>query len=413
MLILGGTGFIGPHMTELALARGWKVTHFNRGKRDADGVENVETLHGDRKGQLESLQGRKWDVVVDNTGYIPKYTKMSADLLAPNTGYCLYISSISAYASFAKPNDIGSPTGVLENKDQEEITNETYGPMKALCEQYVRDAYGTRSSIVRPGYIVGPLDPTDRFTYWPVRFAKGGDMAVPGTPADPIQIVDVRDLVAFMMGLVERRVDGYFNAVTPPGAITMGYAHGHEPQGHGRGHEAHLDRRGFPRDPDEARGDELRALGADARRGSRRLADRHEGLGRPGTQGAVARGDRARHARLARDAAGGPQGDAAVGLHAGAGSRDPRGLASAQGLGGAHRPGGDPRSLARNLCARSGTPPGRVSARIRAWSASGGRNIRETLLRRAPCVRSGSCSRGRSRASSRSTRVNRCGPRSS
>ncbi len=222
MLILGGTGFIGPHMTELALAKGWKVTHFNRGKRDADGVENVETLHGDRKGQLDSLKDRKWDVVVDNTGYIPKYQKMSADLLAPNTGYCLYISSISAYASFEKPNDIGSPTGVLENKDQEEITNETYGPMKALCEQYVRDAYGTRSSIVRPGYIVGPLDPTDRFTYWPVRVAKGGDMAVPGTSADPIQIVDVRDLVAFMLDLVDRRVDGYFNAVTPPGAITMG-----------------------------------------------------------------------------------------------------------------------------------------------------------------------------------------------
>jgi 2'-hydroxyisoflavone reductase len=222
MLILGGTGFIGPHMTELALAKGWKVTHFNRGKRDADGVPGVETLHGDRKGQLDSLKDRKWDVVVDNTGYIPRYQKMSVDILAPNTGYCLYISSISAYASFEKPNDIGSPTGVLENKDQEEITNETYGPMKALCEQYVRDGYGARSSIVRPGYIVGPLDPTDRFTYWPVRFAKGGDMAVPGTAADPIQIVDVRDLVAFMMGLVERRVDGYFNAVTPPNTITMG-----------------------------------------------------------------------------------------------------------------------------------------------------------------------------------------------
>jgi 2'-hydroxyisoflavone reductase len=222
LLVLGGTGFIGPHLTELALARGWKVTHFNRGKRDADGVPGVETLHGDRKGQLDSLKGRRWDAVVDNTGYIPKYCKMSADLLGPSTGYCLYISRISAYAGFEKPNDIGSPTGVLENKDQEEITNETYGPMKALCEQYVRDAYGTRSSIVRPGYIVGPLDPTDRFTYWPVRFAKGGDMAVPGTPADPIQIVDVRDLVAFMTGLVERQVDGYFNAVTPPGAITMG-----------------------------------------------------------------------------------------------------------------------------------------------------------------------------------------------
>jgi len=222
LLVLGGTGFIGPHVTEVALASGWKVTHFNRGKRDPDGVESVETLHGDRKGQLDSLKDRRWDAVVDNTGYIPKYCKMSADLLAPNSGYCLFISSISAYASFEKPNDIGSPTGVLDNLDQEEITNETYGPMKALCEKYVRDAYGRRCSIVRPGYIVGPLDPTDRFTYWPVRFARGGDMAVPGTPADPIQVVDVRDLAAFMMGLVERQVVGDFNAVTPPGAITMG-----------------------------------------------------------------------------------------------------------------------------------------------------------------------------------------------
>jgi 2'-hydroxyisoflavone reductase len=222
LLILGGTGFIGPHLTELALARGWKISHFNRGKRDPDGVAGVETLIGDRNGQLDSLKGRKWDAVIDDTGYIPKFCKMSADLLAPNTGYCLFVSSISAYASFEKPNDIGSPTGVLANKDEEEITNESYGPMKALCEQYVRDAYGKRSSIVRPGYIVGPLDGSDRFTYWPVRFAKGGDMMVPGTPADPIQIVDVRDLVAFMLGLVERQVDGYFNAVTPPGAITMG-----------------------------------------------------------------------------------------------------------------------------------------------------------------------------------------------
>ncbi len=222
LLILGGTGFIGPHLTALALARGFSVTHFNRGKRHPDGVKNVETLIGDRKGQLDSLKGRRWDAVIDDTGYIPKYCRMSADLLGPNTGYCLYVSSVSAYASFERPNDIGSPTGRLENKDQEEITNETYGPMKALCEAYVRDAYGTRSSIVRPGYIVGPLDPTDRFTYWPARFARGGDMAVPGTPVDPIQIVDVRDLAAFMLDLVERQVDGTFNAVTPPGALTMG-----------------------------------------------------------------------------------------------------------------------------------------------------------------------------------------------
>ncbi len=221
LLILGGTGFIGPHLTEQALARGWAVTHFNRGRRDPD-VENVETLIGDRKGQLDALKGRKWDAVIDDTGYIPKFEKMSVDILAPSTGYCLYVSSISAYASFEQPNDEDSPTGVLDNLDQEEITETTYGPMKAQCERYVREAYGARSSVVRPGYIVGPLDPTDRFTYWPVRVAQGGDMAAPGTPADPIQVVDVRDLARFMLDLVERRVDGIFNAVTPPGALSMG-----------------------------------------------------------------------------------------------------------------------------------------------------------------------------------------------
>jgi 2'-hydroxyisoflavone reductase len=222
LLILGGTGFIGPHLTNEALRLNWKVTHFNRGKRAAGGVPGVETLTGDRKGQLDSLRGRTWDVVIDDTGYIPKYVKMSAELLAPNVGYCLYISSISAYASFAKPNDIHSPTGKLTNPDVEEITGETYGPMKALCEQYTAEAFKGRLSIVRPGYIVGPLDTTDRFTYWPVRASKGGEMLAPGTPKDPVQVIDVRDLATWMMSLVEARTNGYFNAVSPPGAFTMG-----------------------------------------------------------------------------------------------------------------------------------------------------------------------------------------------
>jgi 2'-hydroxyisoflavone reductase len=222
LLVLGGTGFIGPHVTDEAKRLGWKVTHFNRGKRDADGVAGVETLIGDRKGQLDSLRGRKWDAVIDNTGYIPKFVKMSADLLAPNVGYCLFISSISAYASFAKPNDESSPAGKLSDPNIEEITGETYGPMKALCEQYSMEAFKDRASVVRPGYIVGPLDPTDRFTYWLVRPSKGGEMLAPGTPQDPIQIVDVRDLAAWMMKLVEARTTGYFNAVSPPRMFTMG-----------------------------------------------------------------------------------------------------------------------------------------------------------------------------------------------
>jgi 2'-hydroxyisoflavone reductase len=222
LLILGGTGFIGPHLTQEALRRGWKVTHFNRGKRSTEGVAGVETLIGDRKGQLDALRGRRWDAVIDDTGYIPKYVKMSAELLAPSVGYCLYISSISAYASFAKPNDEHSPTGTLSNPDVEEITNDTYGPMKALCEHYSEQAFKGRIAVVRPGYIVGPMDPTDRFTYWPVRASRGGEMLAPGTPHDPIQIIDVRDLTAWMMKLVDARTIGYFNAVSPPNAFTMG-----------------------------------------------------------------------------------------------------------------------------------------------------------------------------------------------
>jgi nucleoside-diphosphate-sugar epimerase len=222
LLVLGGTGFIGPPLTQEAQRLGWKVTHFNRGKTAAEGVAGVATLIGDRKGQLDALRGRRWDAVVDDTGFIPKYVRMSARLLAPNVGYCLFISSISAYASFAQPNDEHSPTGKLSSPDIEEVTEDTYGPMKALCEQYTAEAFAGRASIVRPGYIVGPLDRSDRFTYWPVRASKGGEMLAPGTPKDPIQIIDVRDLATWMMALVQSRTTGYFNAVSPPGAFTMG-----------------------------------------------------------------------------------------------------------------------------------------------------------------------------------------------
>jgi 2'-hydroxyisoflavone reductase len=143
-------------------------------------------------------------------------------MLAPNVGYCLFISSISAYASFARPNDEHSPTGKLADPNTEEITNDSYGPMKALCEQYTAEAFKGRASIVRPGYIVGPLDRSDRFTYWPVRASKGGEMLAPGTPQDPIQVIDVRDLAAWMMKLVQARTTGYFNAISPPGMFTMG-----------------------------------------------------------------------------------------------------------------------------------------------------------------------------------------------
>jgi 2'-hydroxyisoflavone reductase len=222
LLILGGTGFIGPHLTQLALDQGWKVTHFNRGKTAADGVPGVETLLGDRNGQLQALQGRHFDAVVDDTGFVPKYVQMSAQLLAPSVGYCLFISSVSAYAGFAKPNDENSPLGTLSDPNTEQVTETSYGPMKALCEQYTLAAFKDRASVVRPGYIVGPLDRSDRFTYWPVRATRGGEMLAPGSPHDPIQVIDVRDLAAWMLQLVSTQVRGTFNAVSAPRAFTMG-----------------------------------------------------------------------------------------------------------------------------------------------------------------------------------------------
>src|SRR3569833_980646 len=153
LLIFGGTGFIGPHLTEEAVRRGWKVTHFNRGKKVAGGISGVETLIGDRKGQLDALHGRKWDVVIDDTGYIPKYVKMSADLLAPNTGYCLFVSSVSAYADLSKPSNETAATGKLEDPNIEQVTDTSFGPMIALCEQYITETKKSHTTNKRPGYI--------------------------------------------------------------------------------------------------------------------------------------------------------------------------------------------------------------------------------------------------------------------
>lgn len=223
LLLLGGTGFIGPHLTSAAQQHGWTVTHFNRGKTAKDGVADVETLIGDRGGDLAALRNRRFDAVIDDSGYVPKYVRASSALLAPNVGYYLFVSSISAYANFTTPNgEYTSALGKLKDPEGETVTAETYGPMKVLCERYVHDALGERSCVVRPGYIVGPLDRTDRFTYWPVRASQGGEMLAPGTASDPVEYIDVRDLTDWMISLVERRTSGVFNAVTPPRRYTMG-----------------------------------------------------------------------------------------------------------------------------------------------------------------------------------------------
>ena len=225
LLVLGGTAFLGPALVEQALAAGHRVTLFNRGKTAPDlfkGVEQVETLLGDRNGQLEALNGREWDLVIDTSGYVPRHVKLSAELLAPHVAHYVFISTISVYASFARPNDETSPVAVLADPTVEQVTGETYGGLKALCEAAAEAAMPGRVTNIRPGLIVGPRDRTDRFTYWPARVAAGGEVLAPGTPRDGVQWVDVRDLAAFVLRTGERHVSGVFNACSAPGQFSIG-----------------------------------------------------------------------------------------------------------------------------------------------------------------------------------------------
>ncbi|HEX7062061.1 MAG TPA: NAD-dependent epimerase/dehydratase family protein [Woeseiaceae bacterium] len=223
LLILGGTGFIGPHMVREALRRGHDVELFNRGRTNDDLFPDLVTWIGDRDGKLDALEGHEWDAVIDNSGYVPRHVADSAKLLADAASQYLYISSISAYASFAIANDESSPLATMPDETVEQVTAETYGPMKALCEKRAAEHFGAdRLTVFRPTYICGPGDPTDRYTYWPVRASRGGEMLWPGTPDDPIQIIDARDLASFAIDCLERRTMGTFNITTPPGAFTMG-----------------------------------------------------------------------------------------------------------------------------------------------------------------------------------------------
>ena len=228
MLILGGTGFIGPALVELAQKNGHTVTIFNRGKTRPGLFPHVEKLQGDRDPQkdegIKALAHRKWDVVFDDCGYYPRHVRASSELMAPNIGHYIYVSSISAYAqNLVEGADERADLAVLADPAVETMGAqfENYGGLKVLCEQAAEAAMPGRVTIVRPGYIVGPDDPTGRFTYWPVRFDRGGDVIVPGSPADPLQVIDVRDLAAWMLLLGERGTLGTFNACGP--AQRMGW----------------------------------------------------------------------------------------------------------------------------------------------------------------------------------------------
>ena len=229
ILILGGTGFLGPATIAVAQARGHQVTMFNRGKTRPDLFPGVEKLHGDRDPKkdegLKALEGRSWDAVIDNSGYYPRLVGASATLVAPRAKQYLYISSISAYKEPNPENGTEeAPLATLADPTVETMGKEfqNYGGLKALCEQAVQKAMPGRATIIRPGYIVGPDDPTGRFTYWPVRFDKGGEVAVPGSPTDPVEIIDVRDLGAWLIHLVEKGTTGVFNACGPERRLAWG-----------------------------------------------------------------------------------------------------------------------------------------------------------------------------------------------
>ena len=219
LLVLGGTGFIGPHLVRLAVERGHQVTIFTRGRKDVALPTGVERLLGDRDGKLDALTGRRWDAVVDDSATNPDWVRQSTERLAASGRY-LFTSSTGVYYPYLRKGlDEADPvhTDAADPKDG----SESFGTRKASCEAIVQRAFGSRGIVVRPTYIVGPGDYTDRFTYWPVRLAEGGEVLAPGNKADPVQFIDVRDLAAFMLRLVEDDASGIFNAIGPGAPMTI------------------------------------------------------------------------------------------------------------------------------------------------------------------------------------------------
>ena len=223
LLVLGGTKFLGRHLVASALARGDEVTLFNRGLHNPEIFPEVEKLRGDRDGGLDALRGRRWDAVVDTSGYVPRVVRASAELLAGSVGLYVFVSSVSVYPEFSRPTDEGSPTATLEDESVEEVTGETYGALKALCERAAEGAMPGRVLAARAGLIVGPYDPTVRFSYWTARVARGGEVLAPAPPRRQVQFIDARDLSGWLLRMAESGGAGVFNANGPDYTLTMGH----------------------------------------------------------------------------------------------------------------------------------------------------------------------------------------------
>ncbi|MBI2812552.1 MAG: NAD-dependent epimerase/dehydratase family protein [Candidatus Melainabacteria bacterium] len=222
ILVIGGTIFVGRHIVEAALKRGHEVTLFNRGRTDATLFSDVEKVIGDRSESLDSLDGRSWDVVIDTSGYLPRVVRKSCEALKSRCELYVFISTGSVYKDKSKPGITEDfDTLVPKNSDALEWSDETYGELKSGCEVVVQNAFADRALIIRPGVVVGPYDPTDRFTYWPVRVLSGGTVLSPGHAESPVQFIDARDLADFTISLCESKSRGVYNAIGPDYRLTM------------------------------------------------------------------------------------------------------------------------------------------------------------------------------------------------
>lgn len=228
ILILGGTGFIGPKQVSYAVARGHKVTVFNRGRRQTELPDSVAQLQGDRNtGTLDALKGKSWDVVIDNPTTLPFWVRDAGQILKDSANQYIFISTISTYAHYRTKGmdesyELAKYTGTEDPMTIKQSTGGLYGPLKVLSEREAEKWFPGKTTIVRPGLIVGPGDETDRFTYWPQRIAKGGEVLAPGTWNDPVQIIDARDLSEFVIRLAEDKVIGTFNATGPRSQLSIG-----------------------------------------------------------------------------------------------------------------------------------------------------------------------------------------------
>jgi 2'-hydroxyisoflavone reductase len=223
LLILGGTVFLGRHLTDVALARGHEVTLFNRGQHNVDLFPTAEKLRGDRDGDLTALAGRRWDAAIDVHGRVPRIVRMSAELLAPAVGHYTFISTTSVYGDYSIRNMAeDAPLATIADPTVEDPTGPNYGPLKVLSEQAVEAALPGRTLVVRPGLIVGPHDPTNRFTYWPHRVAQGGDLLAPDGPTHPARFIDARDLADWTVRMIESGATGTYNARGPNETLTFG-----------------------------------------------------------------------------------------------------------------------------------------------------------------------------------------------